>query len=274
MNRFIFSDKDFNLKDTFDCGQCFRWEEENGAYVGVAGDYWGSFTKTACGIELETNCPREDFWIKYLDMERDYGKIKKAVSVNELMENAVCYGSGIRILKQDFFEALMSFIISQRSSIPKIKACVKKLCEKYGRKIDVQGDFYTFPKPEELRDVTEKDFRELGVGYRAPYLEKCVKAMLQGEISGEMLEKMETPAAREALMKLYGVGDKVCDCVMLFSLAKYDLFPSDVWIKRVMCESFGSTEGSAKADGEKLFGSLSGFAQQYLFYYRRSLDKN
>lgn len=274
MNRFIFSDKDFNLKDTFDCGQCFRWEEENGAYAGVAGDYWGSFKKTDCGIELETNCPSEDFWIKYLDMERDYGEIKKAVSVNELMENAVCYGSGIRILKQDFFEALMSFIISQRSSIPKIKSCVKKLCEKYGRKIDVQGNFYTFPKPEELRDVTEEDFRELGVGYRAPYLEKCVKAMLQGEISGEMLEKMETPAAREALMKLYGVGDKVCDCVMLFSLAKYDLFPSDVWIKRVMCESFGSTEGSAKADGEKLFGSLSGFAQQYLFYYRRSLDKN
>jgi N-glycosylase/DNA lyase len=121
--------------------------------------------------------------------------------------------------------------------------------------------------------LTEEDFRALGVGYRAPYLVKCVQSVLKGEVEGNMLEKLETAAAREKLMALHGVGDKVCDCVMLFSLAKYDLFPSDVWIKRVMCEQFGSSEQSAKADGEKLFGSSSGFAQQYLFYYRRSMEK-
>lgn len=273
MKKFVFSNKDFKLKDTFDCGQCFRWEESNGAYVGVAGDYWGSFTEYEDRVELETNCMDEGFWIKYLDMERDYGEIKNKVAVNSLMQEAVCYGEGIRILKQDFFEALVSFIISQRSSIPKIKACVKKLCEKYGRRLDVEGEFYTFPTPEELKAVTEADFRELGVGYRAPYLVKCVKDVLSGSISGEMLEGMATDTAREKLMALYGVGDKVCDCVMLFSLAKYDLFPSDVWIKRVMCEEFGSSENTAKADGERLFGNLSGFAQQYLFYYRRSMDK-
>ncbi len=274
MKKIVFSDKDFDLKHTFDCGQCFRWEEAEGVYTGVAGPYWGAFTKTDEGIVLETNCDRDEFWIKYLDMERDYGQVKKSVAINKLMEEAVRYGQGIRILKQDFFEALVSFIISQRSSIPKIKACVRKLCEKYGQKIDVEGDFYTFPTAEELKDVTEEDFRAIGVGYRAPYLVRCVKAVLEGEISGEMLEGMETAAAREALMRLHGVGDKVCDCVMLFSLAKYDLFPSDVWIKRVMCESFGSSEASAKADGERLFGGASGFAQQYLFYYRRSMDKN
>lgn len=274
MKKFVFSDKDFKLKDTFDCGQCFRWEELDGAYVGVAGGYWGKFTQTDNGIELETNCTDESFWIRYLDMERDYGEVKKAVAINTLMQDAVCYGDGIRILKQDFFETLMSFIISQRSSIPKIKACVKKLCEKYGRKIDVEGDFYTFPTAEELKGVTEEDFRQLGVGYRAPYLVRCVESVLSGSISGELLEGMETPAAREALIKLYGVGDKVCDCVMLFSLGKYDLFPSDVWIKRVMCEQFGSSEGSAKADGERLFGNMSGFAQQYLFYYRRSMERS
>lgn len=274
MRKILFSDKDFNLKDTFDCGQCFRWEETNGSYVGVAGEYWGSFTKTEMGIELETNCPDDEFWIKYLDMGRDYSHVKKTVAINDLMREAVEYGGGIRLLKQDFFEALISFIISQRSSIPKIKSCVKKLCEKYGRRIDVEGDFYTFPTAEELKNVTEEDFRLLGVGYRAPYLVRCVKSVLDGEINEKMLSEMSTATAREELMKLHGVGDKVCDCVMLFALAKYDLFPSDVWIKRVMCESFGSDEKSAKADGEKLFGALSGFAQQYLFYYRRSMDKN
>lgn len=273
MYKYIFSDKDFDLEHTFDCGQCFRWEKENDGYVGVAGGYWGRFQKTEKGIELETTCPDEKFWISYLDMERNYADVKKTVAINELMERAVEYGSGIRILKQEFFETLMSFIISQRSSIPKIKSCVKKLCEKYGRKIDVDGEYYTFPTAEELKNVTEEDFRALGVGYRAPYLVKCVQSVLNGEVEGNMLEKLETAAAREKLMTLHGVGDKVCDCVMLFSLAKYDLFPSDVWIKRVMHEQFGSSEQSAKADGEKLFGSSSGFAQQYLFYYRRSMEK-
>lgn len=272
MYKYIFSDKDFDLEHTFDCGQCFRWEGTDGVYTGVAGAYWGSFRKTEYGIELETNCPSEEFWIKYLDLERNYEDVKKACSINELMEKAVEYGNGIRILKQEFFETLMSFIISQRSSIPKIKSCVKKLCKKYGRKIDVEGEFFTFPTAEELKAVTEAEFRELGVGYRAPYLVRCVQSVLNGSVSGEMLEALETAVAREKLMALHGVGDKVCDCVMLFSLAKYDLFPSDVWIKRVMCEQFGSSEQSAKADGEKLFGNLSGFAQQYLFYYRRNMD--
>lgn len=272
MKKILISDKDFDLEHTFDCGQCFRWEKVDEAYVGVAGGYVGSFVKTDKGIELTTNCEDESFWIKYLDLERDYTKIKKIVCVNELMEKAVVYGNGIRILRQEFFETLISYIISQRSSIPKIKSTVKKLCEKYGERIEVEGEFYTFPSAEALKNVTEDDFRQLGVGYRAPYLKKCVEMVLRGEIDAEALENMPTAAARAKLMELYGVGDKVCDCVMLFSLAKYDLFPSDVWIKRVMCEQFGSDEASAKADGERIFGELSGFAQQYLFYYRRNME--
>lgn len=274
LRKIIFKDKDFDLKDTFDCGQCFRWEEDaSGSFMGVAGGYWGRFTKTSEGIELVTDCPDDEFWIKYLDMERDYGQIKEKVSINPLMCEAVKYGGGIRILKQEFFEALLSFIISQRSSIPKIKLCVKKLCETYGRKIEADGGiYYAFPTAEELQGVSEEDYRNLGVGYRAPYLAKCVQMVLNGEITESELLTLSTSEARERLLTLYGVGDKVCDCVMLFSLAKYDLFPSDVWIKRVMCEEFGSSEATAKADGERLFGQYSGFAQQYLFYYRRSLQ--
>ena len=126
---------------------------------------------------------------------------------------------------------------------------------------------------EKLYDVTEAQFREIGVGYRAPYLVKFVKMVQEGEISEDEFALLSTDDARKKLMSLYGVGDKVCDCVMLFSLAKYDLFPSDVWIKRVMCESFGSSDKSAKADGERLFGEYSGFAQQYLFYYRRNMKE-
>ncbi|MBQ8003066.1 MAG: DNA glycosylase [Clostridia bacterium] len=272
MRTIILSDKDFDLVHTFDCGQCFRWEESGGAFIGVAGGYWGRFEKTAEGISLTTNCPDDNFWIEYLDLERDYGQVKEAVGLNPLMIKAVEYGSGIRILKQEFFETLMSYIISQRSSIPKIKSTVKKLCEKYGRRIDVEGEYYTFPTPEELKAVTEEDYRALGCGYRARYLAECVKAVLEGRISRDMLSGQTTADARAKLMELCGVGDKVCDCVMLFSLARYDLFPSDVWIKRVMCEQFGSSDKSAKADGEKLFGEYSGFAQQYLFYYRRNME--
>lgn len=273
MNEFIFSDKDFDIEHTFDCGQCFRWDKNGEAYEGVAGGFWGRFSRCENGVRLTTNAPDDLFWKKYLDIDRDYSEIKRTVSINPIMQKAVEYGFGIRILKQEFFETLMSFIISQRSSIPKIKSTVKKLCERYGKRIDAEGDFYAFPTPEELRDVTEEDYRALGVGYRAPYLLKCVSMTLSGDISYDELCSMSTAEARERLKKLHGVGDKVCDCVMLFSLGKYDLFPSDVWIKRVMCESFGSSEESAKADGEQIFGQYSGFAQQYLFYYRRNMPK-
>lgn len=272
MKTFVISDKDFDLKHTFDCGQCFRWQEENGVFIGVAGGRWAQFERGDGGILLTTSDDSPDYWNNYLDMERDYASVKKKVSINPFMEEATRYGSGIRILKQDFFETLMSFIISQRSSIPKIKSSVKKICETYGKKIDGLGkEYYTFPEAEDLKDVSEEDFKRIGVGYRAIYLKKCVEDVLSGRINGEELKNAETYKAREKLLTMHGVGDKVCDCVMLFALSKYDLFPSDVWIKRVMCEEFGSSEKSAKADGERLFGQLSGFAQQYLFYYRRGL---
>lgn len=273
MRKITFSDKNFNLKDTFDCGQCFRWEEKDGSYEGVAGGFYGRFTAGDGEILLETNCPDDEFWTKYLDIERDYSVVIQNVSVNPLMEKAVSYGKGIRLLKQEFFETLISFIISQRSSIPKIKTSVKRICEKWGKKITEEGiTYHTFPTAEMLKTATEEDFREIGVGYRAPYIVRCIEKVNSGELTEEMLTSLTTPEAREMLMTLHGVGDKVCDCVMLFSLAKFDLFPSDVWIKRVMCESFGSSEKTAKEDGEKLFGAYSGFAQQYLFYYRKNME--
>lgn len=266
--------KDFVPLHTFECGQCFRWDRQSdGSYIGVAGGRAVRICAFGEKVEID-NCTKDDyegFWRAYLDAERDYGEIKKIVSVNDTMKEAVRYGGGIRILHQEFFEALISFIISQRSSIPKIRSCVKKMCELYGDEIDFEETkLYSFPTAETLAKVSEERLRELGVGYRAPYIADAARRVAEGSLIGAELEKMETPAAREKIMQVYGVGDKVCDCVLLFSLGKFDLFPSDVWIKRVMAEKFDAQD--AKKAGESTFGMYSGFAQQYLFYWRKESE--
>ncbi len=263
--------KDFVPEHTFECGQCFRWERQpDGSYIGIANSQVVKISSNADGVTIDgcTDKDYELFWRKYLDIDRDYSHIKTSVNVNETMDKAIKFGSGIRILRQDFFEALISFIISQRSSIPKIKSCVDKLCRLAGEEIYFDGKkYYSFPEPRKVAELSEEELRALGVGYRAPYILKAAQEVASGSISGDALEKLDTASARERLLKLYGVGDKVCDCVLLFSLGKYDLFPSDVWIKRVMEEEFKTK--SAKYSGENLFGTYSGFAQQYLFYWRK-----
>lgn len=263
--------KDFVPEHTFDCGQCFRWEKQpDGSFIGVANSQAVRITAQGSTVQIDgiTAHDYESFWKRYLDADRDYSLIKNTVNINETMDKAISFGSGIRILRQDFFEALISFIISQRSSIPKIKNCVNKLCELCGEKTEFEGKtYYAFPAPEKVASLSEEELRAIGVGYRAPYILKAAQAVARGEIDAKLLEEADTPSAREKLLTLYGVGDKVCDCVLLFSLGKYDLFPSDVWIKRVMAEEFNSSD--AKASGESQFGSYSGFAQQYLFYWRK-----
>ncbi len=263
--------KDFVPEHTFECGQCFRWERQpDGSYIGIANAQVVRISKSEDTILLE-GCSEKDyegFWRHYLDLDRDYTHIKASVNVNDIMDKAIKFGSGIRILRQDFFEALISFIISQRSSIPKIKSCVDKLCRLAGKEIHFEGKtYYSFPDAPSVAALSEEELRTLGVGYRAPYILKAAQEVANGSISGEELQKLDTASARARLLRLYGVGDKVCDCVLLFSLGKFDLFPSDVWIKRVMAEEFASDD--AKASGESLFKNYSGFAQQYLFYWRK-----
>ena len=264
---------DFDLRHTFECGQCFRWDRNSdGSYTGIAGEKVVKIEGRNKRFKIY-NCAKDDydtFWRRYLDADRDYALIKKRLADGGTMTEAIHYGSGIRILRQDFFEALVSFIISQRSSIPKIRSCVKKLCEAYGKPIEYDGSiFYSFPSCEKLASINEDEFRKFGVGYRAPYIADAARKTAEGILIASELEQDETAKAREKLLKVRGVGDKVCDCVLLFSLGKYDLFPSDVWIKRVMAEHFGSVD--AKNTGENIFGADSGFAQQYLFFWRKEL---
>ena len=262
--------KDFVPSHTFDCGQCFRWKRQSDeSYLGIAG---GRVTRiSASGENVKIDCSEDDynlFWKNYLDIDRDYSLIKKEISTNSVMEDAVRFGYGIRLLRQDFFETLISFIISQRSSIPKIKSCVENLCRMCGEKITFENKtYYAFPAAEKIAALSEDELRQTGVGYRAPYILRAARTFKDGLIDTDKLSSLNTEDARRELLKLYGVGDKVCDCVLLFSLAKYDLFPADVWIKRVMAEDFYMDD--AKKSGEALFGGYSGFAQQYLFYWKK-----
>ncbi len=272
------SNKDFNLTHTFDCGQCFRWNRNpDGSYTGVAGGRVVRMRERGGEIVIE-NCSSRDFnsfWKNYLDLDRDYAGIKTAVSINDVMKTAVSYGGGIRILRQEFFETLISYIISQNNSIPNIKRVVERLCAAYGDPIEFDGKtYYSFPSAQTLAELSDSDFRALGAGFRDRYISGAVKLAAEGAISGEGLSALSTADARKELMKIKGVGNKVCDCVLLFALGKYDLFPTDTWIKKVMEESFSAASVSeAKNAGEQLFGQYSGFAQQYLFYWRRELDK-
>ena len=235
---------DFSPTHTFECGQCFRWEKQSdGSFVGVAGGKAARISEDSSIVTIEP-CEKEDyegFWREYLDADRDYSKIKEKLSSNDIMAQAISYGGGIRILRQEFTETLFSFIISQRSSIPRIKTCVKRLCERYGKEIPFEDKkLYAFPDIPTLASLTEKEYADLGVGYRASYLANAAHLLAEGEIDVDYLKKADTITARKELLKIRGVGDKVCDCVLLFSLGKYDLFPSDVWIKRVMAEHFNT----------------------------------
>ncbi len=255
--------QNFHLAQTLDCGQAFRWrEKENGVWCGVAFDRY---------IELEikgndliiTGSDKKDFeeiWNGYFDLERDYAKIIESVSANETIKKAALFGSGIRILNQDPWEALCSFIISQNNNIPRIKGIIERLCEGLGERC---GEFYTFPDALTISRLDLDDLNFLRAGFRAKYILDAAKKVANGEIDLESLKKADFEAARNELMKIKGVGPKVADCALLFGLGHIEAFPRDVWIKRAMEELFGGElPECAKA--------YAGIVQQYIFFYARN----
>lgn len=269
--------KDFNIDHIFDCGQCFRWTREtNGSYTGVA---FGKIvnikakpvSKGFVDLEIE-NATQEEFeniWRHYLDLERDYGPIKAYLSNEDpVMQRAIAYGYGIRILNQDKWEAIISFLISQNNNIPRIKKCIESLCEGFGEYLgEWDGKkYYDIPKPEILAKLTEEDLAACRLGYRGKYILETAR----------QVEKQGLVETFEYLNTLCGVGPKVANCVLLFSMKKIECFPIDVWVKRVMNQLYGIDEEDTKgmlAYSEKNFGGYGGIAQQYLFYYIREGQK-
>ena len=272
----------FELADVFECGQCFRWnKEENGSYTGVFHKNVINVEKNGDVITFKGVCEGniEKVCTQYFDLERDYSKIRNELSkIDDNLKNSIEYGKGIRILNQDLWETIISFIISANNNIPRIKLIIDRLSKSYGQKIEWDGkEYYTFPTAEELRNVKVEDFRKLGLGFRDIRLYETTKMVLNKEVDLDNLKNMSTEKAREELLKLSGVGPKVADCILLFSdLKRFDVFPIDVWVRRVMNELYIKKEDETKVTKKEIqdiadskFGNLQGLAQQYLFYWKR-----
>ncbi len=272
----------FELKDTFTCGQCFRWQEnDDGSYIGVVRQNVINIKEkeNEYYIKAVGNENIETLIYQYFDLKRDYLKLQNQLSkIDKNMETSIKYGKGIRLLNQDLWETLISFIISANNNIPRIQKIIQRLSKTYGKEIKFEGKlYYTFPSPEELKDATIQDFRNLGLGFRDKRLYETTQKILNNEVNLEELEKNpNTEEVRNTLLTLSGVGPKVADCILLFStLKRLEVFPIDVWINRVMNELYLNEpeEKVSKTKIQKLaqekFGDLAGLAQQYLFYWRR-----
>ena len=272
--------EDFEPKHVFDCGQCFRWlREEDGSYTGVVQGRVINVKKENDLIIFD-NTNKEDFeniWFDYFDLGRNYSEIKNELKVmDEYLEKATEFGKGIRILQQDGWEMLISFIISANNRIPMIQRAINNLSEKYGKFIgEYRGKkYYAFPTPEELSEASVEDIRACQTGFRDKYIKSVVDYVSENKVDVLSYRKLNTDECIKELVKFNGVGPKVADCIALFGMQKYDTFPVDVWVKRVMEEFYVEDNLSLpkirKFALEK-FGDLAGFSQQYLFYYAREL---
>ena len=253
---------------TFNCGQCFRFEKAgDNAYEGVAFSKYVRIEKDKNGKILLYGADRDDYnsvWKHFLDTETDYALVSQSLADGyDVMRDAVGVGYGIRILRQDPWETLCSFIISQNNNIPRIKKIIENISRAYGDKIySPDGrEFYTFPSAKRLFEAGEEEIFSFKTGFRAKYIYDAAKKVTLGEIDLEAIYNMTTADAAEYLKHIKGVGDKVASCVLLFAYHKTDCFPIDVWVKKILAKYF---DGSLPD-----FGEYAGIAQQYLFYYER-----
>ena len=281
--------KEFDLKQTFTCGQCFRWHENpDTSYTGVIKNgvlniYKVDDKVTIYGIfddKLGQN-KFEEIVKEYLDLERDYGQVQRIISKDdENMKQAVEYGKGIRILKQDSWEMLISFITSACNNIPRISKTIENISKKFGKRIELNakseninlnGVFYLFPTPEELGKATMEELRECNLGFRDKYVFEATQNVLSKELDLNSLNNVEYEKAKVELLKINGVGSKVADCILLFAYSMFEAFPVDTWIKKIMNELYVDSKNAKKIEeyAHRRFGKYAGIAQQYLFYYKR-----
>ena len=222
----------------------------------------------------------EELAKEYFDLNRNYEEIKDTLSkIDEYLANSIIYGNGIRILNQDLWETIISFIISANNNIPRIKGIINRISQKYGNEIKWKGrSYFTFPSSEKLAMATVEDLRALGLGFRDVRVYETTHRILEKQVDLEKLHKEpDTQKVRNELLSLSGVGPKVADCILLFStLKRFDVFPIDVWVRRVMNELYIKNEDETKVNKKEIeklakekYGNLEGIAQQYLFYWKR-----
>lgn len=249
----------FDIAQTFLCGQCFRFDRTDDGFGGIAQNRYVSLVQTDEGVLIKTTeHDFESIWRRYFDLDTDYDAMIDTFPADDVhLCDAVSHCGGIRILRQDAFEALISFVISQNNNIPRIKKLINALSERYGARID---GGYAFPTPESLIDANIDDMH---FGYRAPYIISAARDYYDGRLSFERISAMSYSEAKKELLLTHGIGPKVADCALLFGYGFMQAFPVDTWIKKVMAERYG------KGFDPSYFGRYAGLAQQYLFYYER-----
>jgi len=255
--------RDLDLEQTLDCGQSFRWEKQNdGSFSGVAFGKYVNISLDGTDMIIKNAVPGDEkIWRDYFDLELDYGKIREDISrLHPVLEDAARYAPGIRILRQEPYEALCTFIISQNNNIKRIKGIVARLCESFGDELET--GVYTFPTAERLAKLTPEDLAPLRAGFRNRYIIDSAKKVVSHEVDLELCKTADYDTARAELMKITGVGVKVADCTLLFGMHRVEAFPVDVWMKRAMEKLF---PGMTAND----FGEYAGIAQQYIFHYSR-----
>lgn len=290
--------RNFNIKQILECGQCFRWDKiTDSNYIIFAYGRVIEVIQEGADVYIY-NSNKDDFyniWVNYFDLERDYSAIKDKLAKDDILKNSVEFGYGIRILNQEPFEMLISFIISARNSIPVIKKTVRNICEKWGERIEYKGtEYYSFPSPQMIKNATLEEIKETGASFRSKYIVDTIgkvnralelkeevdvnsydlpEELKEGlEYDLEYIKSLDDDKCHIALQKFMGVGAKVADCIMLFSMGKHSAFPVDVWVKRAMIHFYVAPDVSLnkmRVFARDKFGSLSGLAQQYLFYYAR-----
>ena len=265
----------FNLKCTLECGQCFRWKKIDGEYyVGVIKDRAikvKQVDNTLCIISNNMD-NLEEIVKNYFNLDLDYSSIEKRIAlVDDNIKKAVTNTTGLRFLKQDFFETIISYIISANNNIPRISKSVNEISRRYGKKVELDGEeYYLFPTPEELKDVTKEEYRECGVGFRDKYIYNTVAKINNKEINLEEMYKMDTNSLKKELLSLMGVGPKVADCILLFACSRTEVFQIDTWVEKIMTKLYFDNKEATKKPIQEYatnnFKNDAGIIQQHLFY--------
>lgn len=269
----------FNIEDTLSCGQTFRFKPFGNGFLVFSLDKCAYVYTDSENTVIECENTDKDYFYRYFDLERDYGEIYDFAvnSAHEIVKESAKIGKGIRILNQDKLETLFSFIVSQNNNIPRIKGIIEKLCFSLGEKKNFNGvEYYAFPSAKSLAEKDLEFFYSVGLGYRAPYIKRLAEITVNG-FSVESFSSLDTPALKKALIGIYGVGPKVADCVTFFGYGRSDSFPVDTWIEKVYVENFKGKEKTRVKITEwflREFKNYSGYIQQYLFYYKRSKEKD
>lgn len=270
----------FNPKHIFECGQCFRWfREDNGSYTTISA---GKVLNILEGddefiVDLTTKEDWVNYWHHYFDLDRDYGEIKKELSHDPILKESIDFGYGMRLLNQEPYETIISFIISANNGIPRIKNAVNMIAMDLGDHLMTYKDreMYSFPQPDKLASKTTEYIKEkYRVGFRSDRIRETSRRIAAGEFDMQCIFDIDHREGQEMLTTLPGVGPKVSDCILLFAYDKAQAFPVDVWVKRVMEHFYfkrNATKKELESSGADIFGPLAGFAQQYLFYYAREL---